>query len=197
VGGAQRRSRAGAVTFSIESRAYDHAEGRHHERHWLYCGRTGSDRDRGGWLRECAGPDHPVGGRRCSVRRRRCRAAGYRAAGRPAACRWGRHRRAGAEPELEKVVHLTLLRVPPVSTSVVIGPDRANRFTAGGTDEDGNPLPAGEFFEGIDFPHPDRTFPTARRLTTTTWRIRRGSTIRLSLFSWSRRRIESCRSAAS
>ena len=49
------------------------------------------------------------------------------------------------------VVHLTLLRVPPTSTSLVIGPDRADRFTAGGVDEDGNPLPEGEFFEGMDF----------------------------------------------
>jgi len=51
----------------------------------------------------------------------------------------------------DRVVHLTLLRVPPVSTSVVIGPDRADRFTAGGVAEDGNSLPEGEFFEGIDF----------------------------------------------
>ncbi|MBN1514179.1 MAG: hypothetical protein JXB13_19335 [Phycisphaerae bacterium] len=51
----------------------------------------------------------------------------------------------------EVVVHLTLLRVPPASTSVVIGPDRTDRFTAGGVDEDGNSLPEGEFIEGIDF----------------------------------------------
>jgi hypothetical protein len=49
------------------------------------------------------------------------------------------------------VVHLTLLRVPPASTSLVIGPDRADRFTAGGVDEDGDPLPEGDFLEGIDF----------------------------------------------
>lgn len=49
------------------------------------------------------------------------------------------------------VVHLSLLRVAGQTSTFVIGPELADRLLAGGLDEDGNSLPAGDFRYGVDF----------------------------------------------
>jgi hypothetical protein len=49
------------------------------------------------------------------------------------------------------VVHLSLLRVAGRTSTFVIGPELADRLLAGGVDEDGDPLPEGDFRYGVDF----------------------------------------------